>query len=175
MKFEAKQNKGPHRPPVRRYRCHSFRECPVRALCSRSQRGRQIEVSPQHAAMRRQRSKRLDPAKRALLRRRQVIVEPVFGILKQGEGFRRWTVRGLENVRTQWALVCTAYNLKKLAQAWKQRLPVGTAYNLKRLGKAWKNRLAIATCNFRARTAAPPLALKVAPLFLPDSTLRCEF
>ena len=45
-----------------------------------------------------------------------MIVEPVFGILKQGEGFRRWTVRGLENVRTQWALVCTAYNLKKLAK-----------------------------------------------------------
>src|SRR5271157_5250397 len=122
LKFEAKQNKGPHQPPVRRYRCRSFRECPVRELCSRSKKGRQIEVSPQHAAVMRQRAKRLDPVKRALLRRRQVIVEPVFGILKQGEGFRRWTVRGLENVRTQWALVCTAYNLKKLCQAWRQKL-----------------------------------------------------
>jgi len=103
----------------------------------------------------RQRAKRLDPVKRALLRRRKVIVEPVFGILKQGEGFRRWTVRGLENVRTQWALVCTAYNLKKLA-------------------RAWKNRLAIATCNFRARTATLALALEDAPL-LPDSAFRFGF
>jgi hypothetical protein len=46
-----------------------------------------------------------------------VIVEPVFGILKQVDGFRRWTVRGLENVRTHWALVCIAYNLKKLWKA----------------------------------------------------------
>jgi hypothetical protein len=155
LKFEAKQKKGPHQPPVRRYRCHSFRECPVRELCSRSKKGRQIEVSPQHAAVMRQRAKRLDPVKRALLRRRKVIVEPVFGILKQGEGFRRWTVRGLENVRTQWALVCTAYNLKKLA-------------------RAWKNRLAIATCNFRARTATLALALEDAPL-LPDSAFRFGF
>ncbi len=174
LKFEAKQNKGPHRPPVRRYRCHSFRECPVRELCSRNKRGRQIEVSPQHAAVMRQRAKRLDPVKRALLRRRQVIVEPVFGILKQAEGFRRWTVRGLENVRTQWALVCTAYNLKKLAHTWKQRLAVGSAYNLQKLHKAWKNRLAIAACNLRARTATPASALEDAPL-LPDSALRFEF
>jgi transposase len=174
LKFEGKQKKGPRQPPVRRYRCHSFRECPVRALCSRSPRGRQIEVGPQHAAMMRQRAKRRDPAKRALLRRRQVIVEPVFGILKQGEGFRRWTVRGLENVRTQWALVCTAYNLKKLAQAWKQRLAVGSADNLRNLHKAWKNLLAIATGNFRARTAALAFAREDAPL-LPAAALRFQF
>ncbi len=122
LKFESREKKGPQRPAVRRYRCHRYQQCPVRALCSGSQKGRRIEWSPQHEALRRQQSKRRDPAKRALRRRRQVIVEPVFGILKQVEGFRRWTVRGLENVRTQWALVCTAYNLKKLCKAWKQEL-----------------------------------------------------
>jgi len=125
LQFAGQQNKGPHRPPVRRYQCHRFQDCPVRALCSRSKQGRQIEVSPPHAALMRQRAKRRHPAQRALLRRRQAIVEPVFGQLKQGEGFRRWTVRGLENVRTQWALVCTAYNLKKLIRAWKKRLTPG--------------------------------------------------
>ena len=94
---------------MRRYRCQIYRECPVRELCSRSKKGRRIEVeSATRGGDASTASKRRDPAKRALLRRRQVIVEPVFGILKQGEGFRRWTVRGLENVRTQWALVCTA-------------------------------------------------------------------
>jgi transposase len=126
LKFESGEKKGRHRPAVRRYRCQSYPQCPVRALCSRSKKGRRIEWSPQQEALRRQQSKRRDPAKRALLRRRPVIVEPVFGILKQVEGFRRWTVRGLENVRTQWALVCTAYNLKKLCQAWKQRLAAAT-------------------------------------------------
>jgi len=126
LKFEGWENKGPHRPAVRRYRCRGYQECPVRALCSRGRNGRRIEWSAQHEAVLRQRSKRRDPTKQALLRQRQAIVEPVFGILKQVEGFRRWTVRGLENVRTQWALVCTAYNLKKLWKAWKKGLAAAT-------------------------------------------------
>ena len=92
-----------------------------------------IEWSAEHEAVRRPRSKRRDPAKQALLRQRKVIVEPVFGILKQVEGFRRWTVRGLENVRTQWALLCTAYNLKKL---WKAgRRSQGPSTRTPRAGK----------------------------------------
>jgi len=52
------------------------------------------------------------------LRRRKLIIEPVFATLKQAMGFRRWTVRGLENVRTQWALLCAAFNLKKMYRYW---------------------------------------------------------
>ena len=133
LQFEGRKNRGPHRPAVRCYRCHRYAECPARALCSRRKEGRRIEWSAEHEAGRRQRSKRRDPAKQALLRQRKVIVEPVFGILKQVEGFRRWTVRGLENVRTQWALVCTAYNLKKLCKAWKQGLAAATAVPLSRV------------------------------------------
>jgi transposase len=126
LRFEGMKKQGEERTAVRLYRCHAYARCPVRALCSRRKDGRRVEVRPQRAALQRQRQKRRDPLKQALLRRRQVIVEPVFGILKQAEGFRRWTVRGLDNVRTQWALVCTAYNLKKLWKACKQRLAVGT-------------------------------------------------
>ena len=42
----------------------------------------------------------------------------MFATIKQAMGFRRWTVRGWENVRTQWSLLCTAFNLKKLYQRW---------------------------------------------------------
>ena len=133
LKFEGWKKEGPHRPAVRSYRCQHAQECPVRVLCSRRRGGRRIEWSPQHAAVMRQRHKRRDPAKQALLRQRKVIVEPVFGILKQVEGFRRWTVRGLENVRTQWALLCTAYNLKKL---WKAgRRSQGPSTRTPRAGK----------------------------------------
>lgn len=58
------------------------------------------------------------PVKQALLRQRKAIIEPAFAAIKQAMGFRRWTVRGLENVRTQWALLCTAFNLKKLYRQW---------------------------------------------------------
>jgi transposase len=118
LAFEGMKKKGGERPAVRVYRCGAYAQCPVRALCSRSRTGRRIEISPQRAAIMRQREKRRDPAKQALLRQRKAIVEPVFATLKQAMGFRRWTVRGLENVRTQWALLCTAFNLKKLYKHW---------------------------------------------------------
>ncbi len=118
LKFEGEKKKGPPQPPVRSYPCTAYAQCPVRGLCSRRRTGRRIEISPQRAAIMRQREKRRDPAQQALLRQRQAIVEPVFATIKQAMGFRRWTVRGLENVRTQWALLCTTYNLKKIYPHW---------------------------------------------------------
>jgi len=51
-------------------------------------------------------------------RLRKQVVEPVFGQIKQARGFRQFLLRGLEKVRGEWALVCTAHNLLKLAQRW---------------------------------------------------------
>jgi hypothetical protein len=90
----------------------------VRAACTQDGRGRQIEISPYHQALARQRAKQQDPERQKLLRKRKTIVEPIFGVIKQARGFRRWTVRGLENVRTQRALICTAFNLRKMDKAW---------------------------------------------------------
>jgi len=118
LQFAGVKNKGKRRPAARSYRCAHYAQCPVRALCSRRRDGRRIELSPQRAAVMRQREKRRDPAQQALLRQRKAIIEPVFATLKQALGFRRWTVPGLENVRTQWALLCTVFNLKKMYKHW---------------------------------------------------------
>jgi len=45
---------------------------------------------------------------------RKVIVEPVFGQIKQARGFRQFLVRGLEKVQMEWALVCLTHNILKL-------------------------------------------------------------
>ena len=49
-------------------------------------------------------------------RLRKQIVEPVFGQIKQARGFRQFLLRGVGQVRAEWALLCTAHNLLKLAQ-----------------------------------------------------------
>jgi len=49
-------------------------------------------------------------------RLRKQVVEPVFGQIKQARGFRQFLLRGIEKVRGEWAIVCTAHNLLKLAQ-----------------------------------------------------------
>jgi hypothetical protein len=45
------------------------------------------------------------------------VVEPVFGQIKQARGFRQFLLRGIDNVKAEWALICTAHNLAKLARA----------------------------------------------------------
>jgi len=50
-------------------------------------------------------------------RLRKQTVEPVFGQIKQARGFRQFLLRGLDKVRGEWALICTAHNLLKLAAA----------------------------------------------------------
>ncbi|MBM3539768.1 MAG: IS1182 family transposase [Alphaproteobacteria bacterium] len=54
---------------------------------------------------------------RSRYRLRKQIAEPVFGQIKQARGFRQFLLRGIENVRAEWALICTAHNLTKLARA----------------------------------------------------------
>ena len=45
---------------------------------------------------------------------RMETVEPVFGQIKQGRGFRQFMLRGLEKVNGEWSLICTGHNLLKL-------------------------------------------------------------
>jgi hypothetical protein len=40
--------------------------------------------------------------------------EPVFGIIKPVMGFRRFLLRGLDNVRGEWSLVTMAWNIKRM-------------------------------------------------------------
>jgi len=107
-----------HPYEVRVYRCQRYETCPVRWQCSRSKTGRTVQIHPNHGALVRQREKLCDENMRALLKRRGSTVEPVFGWIKEAMGFRRWTVRGLEKVQTQWLLVCTAVNFTRLKRHW---------------------------------------------------------
>lgn len=47
-------------------------------------------------------------------RARKHIAEPPFGWIKSAMGFRRFSLRGIDNVTCEWDLVCLAANLKRL-------------------------------------------------------------
>ena len=51
---------------------------------------------------------------RATYSKRKQIIEPVFGQIKEARGFRRFSLRGLDNVTCEWDLVCLTHNLLKL-------------------------------------------------------------
>jgi transposase len=100
------------------YRCQSYGSCPVRWRCSPQKSGRRVQRRAHEEAVVRQRAKQADQGKKDLLRKRMVIVEPVFAYIKEQMGFRRWTTKDLSRVRAQWSLICTAFNLKKMHRYW---------------------------------------------------------
>jgi transposase len=94
------------------------KNCPVRGLCTDSKHGRTIKRSVHEEPFQRQLEKQRSEAKQILMSLRKEVIEHIFGLIKGIDGFRRFTVRGLEGVRAQWALACTALNLRKLYVFW---------------------------------------------------------
>jgi len=73
--------------------------------------GKRPRVSELAVAMR---DRLREAANRKLYAMRQASVEPVFGQIKQIRGFRQFLLRGFENVRAEWRLICLTHNLLKL-------------------------------------------------------------
>lgn len=51
--------------------------------------------------------------------KRKIIVEPPFGQMKEGQGFRRFMVRGIKSVTSEWRFMCASHNMLKL---WRSRM-----------------------------------------------------
>lgn len=68
------------------------------------------------------------PENKRLYSHRKCTVEPVLGQIKSGLGFDRFFYRGLQNVASEWNVVCAALNLKKIAARLKEIM----ALNLER-------------------------------------------
>ena len=66
---------------------------------------------------------------------RMETVEPVFGQIKHGRGFRQFLLRGLEKVNREWQLICAGHNLLKLF-----RFGAGNFGKVRDKGPAWTNR-----------------------------------
>ena len=105
-----------YRTLIREYECGSCAVCPLKPQCTRAVGNRRIGINPTLNRYQQQaREKLVSDQGRRLRSRRGVEVETVFGRIKQDWGFRRFTLRGLEKVKTEWGLLCIAHNLAKLA------------------------------------------------------------
>ena len=105
------------------------RGCPAFGVCTRNRRqGRTIEIGQHEAALRRHRDwMATDEAKQAYLRRLPLI-EPLFAILKNQLGAQQFTLRGLTNVKAEWSLLATAFNLRTLWRIWRARTAACSAF-----------------------------------------------
>lgn len=63
------------------------------------------------------REKLTDAAGKAVYKLRKAIVEPVFGQIKDARGIRTLLLRGYDQARAEWQLICLTHNLRKLHSA----------------------------------------------------------
>jgi transposase len=70
---------------------------------------------PQHLTAKQRMARKLRTKRgRERYARRKAMVEPVFGQVKHGRGFRQFLLRGLKKIRAEWRLVGLTHNLLKL-------------------------------------------------------------
>ena len=95
------------------------RSCSAFGICTKDAHGgRALWIGPSDISLRKHRNWMKTDKARTLYARRQGLCEPVFGILKDQMGARRFLLRGLENVRAEFTLLATAFNLRTLCRIW---------------------------------------------------------
>jgi transposase len=93
------------------------RACPAFGRCTKEKRqGRSLEVGPYEDLLVAHRLWMRSEQAQRLYGRRKELVEPVFGIVKEQQGGRRFLLRGREAVRSEWMLLAAAFNLRTLAR-----------------------------------------------------------
>ncbi len=97
------------------------RLCSAFGVCTRDvHAGRVIWIGPSDVLLREHRKWMKTEKARDLYALRQQLSENTFGILKEQLGARRFLLRGLENVRAEFTLMATAFNLRTLLWVWKR-------------------------------------------------------
>ena len=105
-----------YRAERRIYEAQECNGCPLKGQCTKALGNRRAEISFQLQAWRLQARQNLTSEHGKRLRsQRGVEVESVFGRLKENWGFRRFLLRGIEKVKTEFGLLCMAHNIAKLA------------------------------------------------------------
>jgi len=113
--FHVKTDNG-YRGERRCYEAEDCTDCPLKAQCTKAGGNRRVNMGFQLKAWRQQASQNLTSEEGQKLRsQRGVEVESVFGRLKEDWGFRRFLLRGIEKVKTEFGLLCIAQNMAKLA------------------------------------------------------------
>ena len=98
--------------------------CPVMAACITSgSRRRSLVIGPFDTALRHHRAWMATKEARSVFKKRNQLVEPVLGIVKEQQGLRRFLLRRIDDVAAEWTLLATAFNLRTLWRVWRTRRP----------------------------------------------------
>lgn len=103
------------------YRCNSCQGCKNFGVCTKSPKGRTIKICDNIHLIHSMRKKLDTQQGKSIYKKRQAIVEPVFGNIKHNLGFREFLLRGINKVKAEFRLIATAHNLLKIAKFVKKQ------------------------------------------------------
>ena len=124
LKYEKKcQKRGKE---VHLYRClgEICKSCPHFGKCTTSNQGRTVYryVDESFETLQQEMHEKVSSeAGQSIYKKRKANVEKVFGDIKRNQGFREFSLRGLEKVRGEGTLVALCYNVRKMFLALKKK------------------------------------------------------
>ena len=96
------------------------RACAAFGTCTKNKyHGRVLQIGEYEGALRRHREWMATEEAKEAYKQRKELIEPVFGIIKEVMGIRRFLLRGLNNVKSEANVLAVAFNLRTLYGVWK--------------------------------------------------------
>ncbi|MFH5181634.1 IS1182 family transposase [Paenibacillus sp. TAB 01] len=115
-KYQTKKNASGLEQSFKVYECEDCSNCPFKPACTKAKGNRQVHWNTVWEELKAKAKKALeDDEKSAIYVRGKVEVESVFGHIKGNRSFRRFFLRGLDKVHTEFGIVALAHNLLKVA------------------------------------------------------------
>lgn len=99
------------------YQAQNCSKCPLRGQCYKGKHNRKIEVNHRNNELRKY-VKELLTSEEGLMHRSKRPVEPeaVFGQIKYNHKFKRFNLRGIKQVKAEFATIVTVHNIRKMAK-----------------------------------------------------------
>ena len=102
---------------LRIYGCESCSQCPLKSHCTKAAGNREAQVNFRLRELKARARDLLTSEHGIELRKqRSIDVETVFGRIKQDWGMRRFHLRGMAKVKTEWGILCIAHNISNIAK-----------------------------------------------------------
>ena len=113
---QSRQKREGREVHYRHYQCVGCGDCPLAERCRRGPEARTVSHDEYEGHRRAMRAKLKSPQGRSVYGCRAWVCETPWAFMKGVMRLRRFLLRGLEKVKTEWCWACTAYNLRKLAR-----------------------------------------------------------
>jgi len=100
---------------IRIYKGQKCKTCLYQKMCTKRKDGIRYIKSYPYRTERKAMNEKMDIMKgKEIYKLRAITVEPVFGDIKENKDMKGFLTRGIKTVKTEFNLICTACNLKKI-------------------------------------------------------------